>query len=60
MGMTEREEDEVMKWFKDKPVIVFGNSSYKNNWIDIDNYKVDIWPQNIFLNAVIRKLQILE
>lgn len=39
MGMTEREEDEVMKWFKDKPVIVFGNSSYKNNWIDIDNYK---------------------
>lgn len=39
MGMTEREEDEVMEWFKDKPVIVFGNSSYKNNWIDIDNYK---------------------
>ena len=39
MGMTEREEDEMMEWFKDKPVIVFGNSSYKNNWIDIDNYK---------------------
>lgn len=39
MGLSGQEEDELMELSERKPVIIFGNSSYKKNWVDINNYK---------------------
>lgn len=38
MGLNEEKEDKLLKISEDKAVVVFGNSSRKNNWVDINNY----------------------
>ena len=38
MGLNEEKEEKLLKISENKAVVVFGNSSRKNNWVDINNY----------------------
>lgn len=38
MGLDIKGEEELLYLSHKKAIILFGNSSYKGNWIDIDNY----------------------
>lgn len=39
MGLNEEQEKKLMELSETKAIIIFGNSTYKNNWVDIDNYR---------------------
>lgn len=38
MGLNAEQENELLELSEKKPIIIFGNSSRKNNWVDINNY----------------------
>lgn len=38
MGLNEEREERLLEISESKAVVVFGNSSRKNNWVDINNY----------------------
>lgn len=38
MGLNHEQEQQLMELSEQKAIIIFGNSSHKNNWIDINNY----------------------
>lgn len=38
MGLNDAQEKKLMELSEKKAVIIFGNSSHKNNWVDINNY----------------------
>lgn len=38
MGLDTKGEEELLSLSNEKAILLFGNSSHKSNWIDIDNY----------------------
>lgn len=38
MGLNDEQEKKLMELSEEKAIIIFGNSSHKNNWVDINNY----------------------
>lgn len=38
MGLNHDQEEQLMGLSEKKAIIIFGNSSHKNNWVDINNY----------------------
>ncbi|MFQ9514773.1 MAG: LacI family DNA-binding transcriptional regulator [Eubacterium sp.] len=38
MGLNDVQEKKLMELSEQKAIIMFGNSSHKNNWVDINNY----------------------
>lgn len=38
MGLNDEQEKKLMELSEKKATIIFGNSSHKNNWVDINNY----------------------
>lgn len=38
MGLNDEQEKKLMEHSEQKAIIMFGNSSRKNNWVDINNY----------------------
>lgn len=38
MGLNAEQENELMELSDEKAIIIFGNSSRKNNWVDINSY----------------------
>lgn len=39
MGLSVEQEDELLEHSDNKAIILFGNSTHRTNWVDIDNYR---------------------
>lgn len=59
MGLNAEQEKELLELSEKKAIIIFGNNSRKNNWVDINNYQGSYMATEYMIHRGYKKIGII-